>query len=199
MRLVPCVVVLALLASRVEAAPITYSDRTAFQAALGQFQTYDFSNPTVSIDPIFGMDLLSYSGLTVFVDRANGQTTIDAVQNGEIADPTKVVQFVFSLPRFAFGFDVDTAGAFRLGVRGMDGGWESGGSYGLTSSGFFGVIFDAPIAGATIFPWSDRGVNANVTVDNLTTNSVPEPAFLWALGAAAGLAWRRRRAPSYPR
>jgi hypothetical protein len=190
------VVALVLVASRVDAAPITYTDRLAFEVALGQIQAFDFSNPNVSVDPVIGMEILSYQDLTVYIDRASGQTTIDAVRYGEIINPTHVVQFVFSGPRRAFGFDIDTAGYFRIGAMGMDGGWDSAGSYGTELSGFFGVIFDSQISGATVFPWDSDGDHTKVSVDNLTTNriSVPEPAFLWLPGmAAAIIAWRQRR------
>jgi hypothetical protein len=192
------VVVLLLLASRVEAEPITYTSRAAFESALGQIQMFDFSNPSVFTDATLGMDLLSYQDLTVYIDRASGQTTIDAVQHGEISNPTHVVQFVFSDPRRAFGLDVETADHFRIGAMGMDGGWESAGLYGISRSGFFGVIFDSHIAGATIFPWDSNGEHATVSLDNLTTNSVPvpEPAYLWLFGATA--AFLMARASSRP-
>ncbi len=189
-------VVLMLPVARVQAAPITYTDRTAFELALGQIEIFDFSNPTVTIEAAIGMDRLSYDGLTVFVDRASGQTTIDAVRHGKIANPTHAVQLAFSSPRSAFGFDVNEVGDFRIGARGLDGGWESLGSFEVGHSGFFGVIFSSQIAGATIFPWDANGHYAKVTVDNMTTNRipVPEPAYLWLFSVvAAGLIGRRRR------
>jgi PEP-CTERM motif-containing protein len=187
-----------------QAGAILFTDRTAFDQAVGGTTLLDFNNPTTCQqrpnDP--GTCVASYGGLVQFwFDHAGfpappGDPMPPAIPFG-LGGQT--VGTTLLQPVTAMGFDLIPLGT---GVRVQVGGQ----SYNLDKPQFFGFLFDSPftgslpVAGQPLFggpPGFAAPFGETLSVfalDNLSLQTVPEPATLLTFGAAASflLGFRRR-------
>lgn len=192
------------LAARTEAGPITFSDRAAFEAAVGDFTLSDFNDPSqhpcaMNMDPSSYLCTGDYGGLTWRGDYANA-----GIWGGEFSFRIDASSTLTPTERIrAFGFDVvggdfETMGDMGFSYR-LGGGHEI--SLILAQHSFFGVLFDPrdELLSLNFFapPGTRLGSWPAVTIDNLAvaTTTVPEPTtlLLFGLGLTAAMMRRRRR------
>jgi len=188
----------------VEAAPIVFNDRAAFNAAAQPNIFDDFSAP-VQCTIVDTFCHLTYSGVTFSYDVADfpivpfgPPQSIGSMNVG----PTFVVGMDFS-PLTALGFDVSPLGAFGLKLFPrilQPNGVEIFGSFTMTQPGFFGLAFDdgSVLTGLGLLP--NQPAETVVAIDNLAAAApaaaavpVPEPATLLLFGAGAAAVLARPR------
>jgi hypothetical protein len=189
-----------------QAGAILYSDRTAFNQAVGNSTFLDFEEPTKCLplpyDP--GTCTATYGGLIQFwYDHVGfpvppGENMPHAIPYG--LGSQQVVTVLFE-PVMAIGFDLRpvTPGArVQFGSQ----------TYDLDQPQFFGFLFDSPLTGVvplyslplldgqSLGPSGQSYVLSQFTLDNLAVQTIPEPATLLTFGATASLllGLRRRRA-----
>ena len=189
-------------AQTIEAGPVVFTDRTAFNAAAQPNMFEDFSAP-VQCHFVNSFCDLTYSGLTFSYDIADlpgipivTPQAIDFLNVG----PDFAVSVKFS-PLTALGFDVMPLGnEFGLKVtpriRQLDGTEAFGDAMTLLSPGFFGFYVNdgTVLTGLGLAP--NQPASTLVAIDNLAASvPVPEPAtlLLFGAGASALLAGRRHR------
>jgi hypothetical protein len=188
----------------VEAAPIVFTDRAAFNAAAQPNLFDDFSAPVqCAVTPPF-CDL-TFSGVTFRFDSpdfpispASAPQSLGALDVG----PTFAVGATFG-PSTAIGFDVLQLGALPFGlsvvprIRQSDGTEIIGATMTVSTPGFFGLHVNdgSVLTGLGLFPVQTSGSGTIAGIDNLARSvTVPEPATLVLFGAgAAALLARRRR------
>jgi hypothetical protein len=196
-------------AAPAQAGAILFTDRAAFNEAVGGGTTFlDFEELTTcqprQNDP--GTCVATYSGLIQFwFDHAGfpappGDPMPHAIPF-DVGGQT--VGTVLLQPVTAMGFDLIPVGQ---GVRVQVGGQV----YALDQPQFFGFLFDGPVTGGLPIvgqplmigqPPGPGGQPIGQTLsvfalDNLVLQTIPEPATLLTFGAAASLllGFRRRRA-----
>jgi hypothetical protein len=182
-----------------EAAPITFTDRTAFTAATQPNVFDDFSAP-VQCTMVNFLCELTYSNITFSYDISDLQG-IPVLSPASIGSLNVGPQFSVSVkfdPMTAIGFDVQPIGQFGLQVaariRQLDGTELFGPAVTLTSPGFFGfhVNDGTVLIGLGLNPNSQAGTL--VDIDDLAASvPVPEPATLLLFGAGASVLLARRR------
>ena len=195
----------------VNAAPVAYTDRALFEAALDSF----------TIDPLNGIpsgfvdkDIISRSNYTIGVDLVYGCVNLAGCDGSGIdgdnsylwtygsanpnlygsADPNN---FVFDSQINGFGFDFNNpnsstpSNAILAGVNSPN------------TSGFFGIIDNVPFTSISQFMTLPNTPGLNyMWIDNITygssINPVPVPAAVWLFGSALigllGVGKRRKTA-----
>ena len=206
------------LAGTAHAAPVTYSSRTAFNAALAGLGTTATVQTFEGIDPALrGTNLpdqdpspaavgYAIGGLTLSSPRAfgvqfAGGTTQLFTRFSQAAPRT--LTFTFPTAAIAFGIDLvdyqspDTSGTDPLTVTGLGVSQVLDTTPTQAAPTFFGVI--DPAASATGFTIS-RTVSVlypltfdNVSFATVAPAAVPEPASLLLVAAGLGAACIRRR------
>jgi hypothetical protein len=190
-------------AATAQAGAILFTDRDAFNSAVGATTLLDFEETTTCQprpgDP--GTCVASYGGLVQFwFDFAGfpappGQPMPKAIPFGAGGQS---VGTTLLEPVTAVGFDLaPLGGPVRVQVGGQ--------TYTLEKPQFFGFLYDSPFTGSLPLvgqpiPFSQPpGLNGPVgpvslfTMDNLVLQTVPEPATFFTFGAAASFLLGRRR------
>jgi len=191
-------VLFMVLSGRTAAAgTILYTDRAAFEAALGNFTLITFDDPVINgphttADDFHGF-IVTYDDLVKFWFDISGLGTTDgSVTLGQTFQSGSANSLA---PVTAFGFDVINTGGFtNLGLVGH--------IVSPSSPQFVGVISDTPLF--MQLTWSSLAPSIfddpTTTIDNLAiqTVPVPEPAsgLLFALGCAALYSLNARRVRS---
>lgn len=179
---------------RADAAPITYNDRSTFESAIQNVLVYDFSNPDLVFNSRTLTSNLIYDGMVAMIDAGEGGEAIDTIATGTLQANQYAVILRFDTPRSAFGFDVtETPGSFM--VRAAIPGTSN--YFTVTGGGFFGFTMDPGtlVTQLELYPWTRDAGRSPVTIDNLTTTRVPEPASysLLLIGlAVVSSRWLRR-------
>lgn len=184
----------------IEAAPITFTERTAFTAATQPNVFDDFSAPVQCTMVNFFCEL-TYSNITFSYDIADLQG-IPVASPASIGSLNVGPQFSVSVkfgPMTAMGFDVLPLGnEFGLQVapriRQLDGTESFGPAVTVTSPGFFGfhVNDGTLLTGLGLAP--NFPASTLVSIDNLAaTVPVAEPATFLLFGAGASVLLARRR------
>ena len=186
---VPAALVLLAMgwATRAESAPILFTDRDAFNQAVGDSTVVTFDQPEAcTYDFVRRTCTVTYDNLVTFVFDAVGGVGVnsDSITLGRsgLAANGRVI-----MPVTAFGFDVIDAGQ---GLVPFGGQW-----FQLNGPQFFGLLSDTPFMPQ--FGYAPLGFTAPYSIDNLVVKTVPEPAtvVLISLGCAAIGLSRRRRQP----
>ena len=192
---------IAAVTTRAEASPIAFSDRTTFEAAVGDFSLFDFNDPSqhpcsMHLDPSRALCTGDYGGISWSGDHANSRIQGGAFSFRVLADST----FAPDEGLRAFGFDVvggsfQTLGNIGLAYRLMSGEETS---LILAPRAFFGLLLGPQdeLASLTFFvPPGTRGLGSwpAVTIDNLTVTPVPEAGTLLLLGLGISALTRIRR------
>ena len=189
---------LMVLSSRpAAAATILYTDRAAFQAALGDYTLITLDDPVINgphttADDFHGF-IVTYDDLVKFwfdisgLGTTDGSVTLGTTSQSGAANVLK--------PVTGFGFDVISTGGFtNLNLLGHT----------VSPAGpqFVGVISDTPVFMQLTW-WSSAPSildDPTTTIDNVTIKSVPvpEPAswLLFALGCVVLCYLNARRARS---
>jgi hypothetical protein len=153
-----CLIVL-LLPVAASAAPIIYTDRASFEAALSDVVVYDLNDGAEPIrDFALMMWTLDYDGLDVITDTSDGKP--DTANSGTVSALTHAIMLKFETPQTAIGFDFTSTSPFSA--------W---GLATIAGSGFFGIVLDTPTQYFQLAPYGPT-----LTIDNVTT--VPEPSTL---------------------
>jgi hypothetical protein len=187
-----CALALVVTPSVAHGTPLLYTDRAAFESAIGPTTVYDFGPVTPVFNPNTSTSDLVYDGMKAMIDSAEGGEAINAVNTGTLRANNYAFVLRFTTPRSAFGFDVvQTTGApFMLGIP----------EYIIVAglSGFVGITLDTPVSGLVVFPWTYPGdgsvARSPVTIDNVTVKRVPEPATRLLMALGTTMLYRRRRA-----
>jgi energy-converting hydrogenase Eha subunit A len=189
MRLPSLLLVACLLApSAAHAAPITFTDRTSFEAAVGTLSLTTFDNPhTTVFNSQAGTIEHYYPDVTVIYDSP------EIGLPDRVGDFSHLVTLLFPTPVVAFGFDVTTLTSVNPFMT-----WHTANAS-FTSdlaSGFIGVAFEQPITGISLSPFRQSGGEAPFELDNLSVSKVAEPSTLSLFALATVLLVRRcRRSP----
>ncbi|GAX60599.1 hypothetical protein SCALIN_C13_0112 [Candidatus Scalindua japonica] len=185
---------LMVLTSNVNAAFVTYTDRTTFEVAAGTVTTENFNEFTtpLSINPKdFGDFTTTNAGANVFVLQGGSHAaSVDGTNFIQLRTLTfdKGFNVLFDEGVYAFGFDwrnTDTSGdhiEFGIGATSFD--------LGAPGSGFFGIVSTETIGKASPFFFSDTDGDGGELVfgafDNFTYShsamSVPEPGIKLLFG-----------------
>jgi hypothetical protein len=222
------VAVCGLLAGEARATLVVYTDQAAWQAAAGTMtnETFNSSAP-FNTTGAFGPN--AYNGFSLSGDGNNNNIGIHAGVTADLSTNTPIpasfdgqnffswgnfgggaiggVTFTFDQPTLAFGFDwfnTDDNDQYQISFT-PSGGPISGPPFTVApfpaaSTGFFGVISDTLLTGATITNLFDGGYISDEGFDNvrLGTAAVPEPSSLASVGVGVffglGYGWKRRRA-----
>ena len=193
--------VLTLMASVAQADPILYTDRAAFETALGDVSVRDFNNRADYPCVFVSRDTCQhdFGGLTWDGDHANatvsgGRFTFRVLADSNIGPSEPLRGFGFDL---IGGFFQESWRDVRFSYQVADDPWVSlilraGTFFGMTVDGAPLQMFFAPPLGGPIYP--------GVTIDNLTVARVPEPATILLLTTSFGLlSVARRRAAAVRR
>lgn len=191
----------AVLTVHAMAAPLVFTDRAAFNAAVGSTTLITFDSPvTLSTNATVFPDLEGFVGndLHLFADNS-GAFAVNRVPGSIVLGGSNGGVYVNTInPVIAFGLD-----ASPLGPSGSDGGGPYPGfselniaapeaslfhGLDLTTPQFVGFLFDTPTT-VRLSGW----FSSFVAIDNVAIKTVPEPGSLLLLGAGlVGLAGLRR-------
>jgi len=214
-------VALLMFAGHTSAGITTYTDRAAFDAALGNvtadINVHDEDFNSITVDTSFHSTGLNFNGFDAIGqgDLTSTGNIIDAPDPNQISTGKQSINGSSYLR--GYHLDNSTTRHFRLTFDGPAIAWASDiddieqGSSDLqlstgetidlqTSSDFIGVIADTN----TPFAWvqsigGTSGAGDAVGYDNMTTALlIPEPASLMALVAATGILVTRRRRTDEP-
>jgi PEP-CTERM motif len=186
LRLMVVAIVLAVVGrtATVEAAPIIFDNRAAYEHAVGSFTTHTFDTVAPCVfDPANFTCVQTYGPVNFAFDIAgipSGPNVLHLGISGQAIGTT------LSSPLHAFGLDLvgGTPGSSLGLVLGTA--WGPSVSTLLLSAvpTFFGVVADDPFTAlqVSVVP---QGPDSVVTIDNLTVATVPEPATFLLLGTAA--------------
>lgn len=185
---------LALAATPASAATTIFTDRTAFEAALGAFTVVDFTGLSGSFDgATFDAGPFSLTGDSTggFTDMTVGGGQVNANTCGV---PVCGFDFGYTIdfdaPIIGFGADYSSVNS-GSGIEFDIGGGIFDGP--TASNGFFGFISDTAFSSITV-----SGGNEVHQFDDVTFGAVPEPAtwafMIFGFGAIGGALRRNRKA-----
>jgi hypothetical protein len=185
---------LILLAPAVSSAAIvTYTDESAFLAAAGALETYDFNS---EVDEVF--DTKAFDGFSAtLVDGVGGfkPVTLQDELYIQVRDADSLLNIDFDYDTASFGFDwknTDKNGdSIEVEILGQTFVFGFG-----QSSGFFGVISDTAFKTAS-FSGDDGGFGdlGHASLDNFKYSAVPVPAAAMLFAPAVlGFMGLRRKA-----
>ncbi len=191
-----------LFSGSASAAPIYYTDRTTFEAALTStlnFESFEISNQS------HGTPTKVFSDFT-FSESGSGAANLVVIRTS----PTEFVTdgsytmwfddnnnsigtFIFNSVINAFGVDLTVNQSSTIGIGG-----DLNSSLSLASnvSGFFGAIdFGGSFDTISFTPSGGPNIGWDALAYGSTNGSVPEPTTLALMGLGlAGIGWKRRKA-----
>lgn len=190
--LLPAILLTALAAtvSTASAAPIVFTDRTVWEAAVGTFETETFDGVAAGNLP---STPTTVGLLTVTADVEGA--IVGGVDLNLTANLFGVNDLLieFPLPVMAFGADfiniIDASGV-QVSVAGDVFQLHD---HIVGASGFFGVTSTSPFSSVLFSQGNRPGVNEFVDLDDVSFSSVPEPATMTLVGLGFGAIAVRRR------
>lgn len=185
-----CALALMMLgATPIPAMPIVYTDRTAFDAAVGSYRllTLDAPDQTI-VDNLTSTYSATYEGLITFAFDLQGGVFPPLTERVPMGVSGLTATARVLPPVTAFGFDVDPG--LNSHVAFMEA------VYPLSGLNFLGFVSTIPFrAQIESIPSPPDPSSSAFVVDNIAIQAIPEPAtwlFLVVAGVALGWArWRR--------
>lgn len=205
--LVLSVAVIVLTADRVSAAPIYFTDRSAFNAAVGSglnSQSFETAFATAATVNFTGFSMTESGGTNAIANADSSFATSvglsNAITNGlRMAffddNDNSVLTFQFTSPINAFGVDLTTSDPATVAVGGD---LSTSLTRAANTPGFFGV-FDPTGTFQTVSFTASGGPNVGfdaVTFGTAAAAPIPEPMTLAVFAGVfglGGLALRRRK------
>lgn len=183
---------LTFFTANVSAAVMTYTDRTAFEAAAASYNIDSLNDITDGHKPT-GVDRGAYS-FTMNSFGCNsgpgqcGDNTVDGFTYPAYIWTYDPGSFIFDSAIYAFGLDYGNYSSSTASVI------LNGYSASTTNGGFFGIIDSNAFTTVTYSATGSGSLFDNVTYSATQTNQVPEPGALVLMGLGlVGLAVARRR------
>ncbi|WP_421657128.1 PTPA-CTERM sorting domain-containing protein [Leptothermofonsia sp. ETS-13] len=181
-----------------------FTNRTAWESAVGRFTTETFDAPVANAPVItFANGVTSTGSGGSILNEIGGGTYLGRVDtSGNFPDHFREIRWVFPKPVFGFAADwIDTTTGSGLTVSGnFDGSGVQTISFrdrlGDPGTGFLGIVgiasFSELVFREEVAVFGDIG-DEFFQVDNLSTTVVPTPALLPGLiGLGLGI-WRKRK------